>query len=106
MRFPNRQRLAIFMMTFSLVLLGVFLLVFLQKVYRDETDRLKRETSLLFVNTVQGIEGEIFDKIIIRRIDHLPDVEINLPPGVPGVKRMDSVSNPRSSGATPTSRCG
>lgn len=58
MQLPNRQRLAVFLMALSLGLLLVFLVLFLKKVYTDGLATLQRESSLLFVNAVRGIEGE------------------------------------------------
>jgi two-component system, OmpR family, phosphate regulon sensor histidine kinase PhoR len=61
-----RHRLSLFLMVFSLALLGLFLLLFLQKVYREEKEGLKRETGLLFVNAMRGIESAAIDKLLVR----------------------------------------
>ncbi|MEO6039039.1 MAG: hypothetical protein ABIQ93_11540, partial [Saprospiraceae bacterium] len=69
MQLPNRQRLAVTLMIFSLGLLLLFLGLFVRNIYTDELETLKRESSLLFVNSVRGIEGELFDKLIVRGAD-------------------------------------
>ncbi len=60
-------------MALSLGLLLVFLVLFLKKVYTDELATLQRESSLLFVNAVRGIEGEMFDKIILHDVQNNGD---------------------------------
>lgn len=63
-----RHRLSIFLMTASLVLLAVFLVFFLKKTWQDELGQLKKETSFLFANSIHSIEGELLDKLVMRRM--------------------------------------
>jgi signal transduction histidine kinase len=65
-------------MALSLGLLLLFLFLFLKKAYSDELESLKRETSLLFVNSIQGIQGEAFDKLIVHKMEGLPDSTIRM----------------------------
>lgn len=92
MQLPNRQRIAVFMMAFSLLLLLAFLCLFLKKTYEDELETLKRETSLLFVNSVRGIEGEMIDKMILRTKDiHGADSTLNISLHLPESMPHDSI---------------
>jgi signal transduction histidine kinase len=63
-----RHRLSIFLMTASLVLLAVFLVFFLKKTWQDELDQLKKETAFLFASSIHSIEGELLDKLVMRRM--------------------------------------
>ena len=75
------SRFAILLMSLGMGLLAVFLGLFLQKTWADEAETLKREAGLLFVNTVQGVQQEVFDQLIVRRIDEkgpgLPDIHFS-----------------------------
>lgn len=75
------SRFAILLMSLGMGLLAVFLGLFLQKTWADEAETLKREAGLLFVNTVQGVQQEVFDQLIVRRIDDhgpgLPDIHFS-----------------------------
>ena len=62
------SRFAILLMSLGMGLLAVFLGLFLQKTWADEAETLKREAGLLFVNTVQGVQQEVFDQLIVRRL--------------------------------------
>ena len=63
-----RHRLSIFLMTTSLLLLALFLVFFLKKTWEDELGQLKKETSFLFANSIHSIEGELLDKLVMRRM--------------------------------------
>lgn len=78
-------------MVLSLGLLAVFELLFLKKVYADELDSLKRETGLLFVNSVQNIQGEFLDKIMLRRTPGTIDSVAESIHRMPGHMMHDSV---------------
>ncbi len=92
MQLPNRQRFAVALMAFSLGLLLLFLGLFVRKVYLDELDTLKRESSLLFVNAVRGIEGELFDQLIVHRREGLSGLERpDLPHRLPVPEDRDSL---------------
>lgn len=67
--FRQRHHIAIILLSLGMILLGVFLWLFLQKTYKDEQEALRRETNLLFVNAVRGIESRLFDKLVVRRWD-------------------------------------
>lgn len=55
-------------MASSLLLLLLFLGFWLQKVYEDEYQALKKETDFMFINSVRGIEGEIMHDLILDPI--------------------------------------
>ena len=65
--FRQRHHIAVLLLTLGLVLLGVFLWLFLKKTWEDESANLRRETNLLFVNAVRGIENQLFDQMIVRK---------------------------------------
>lgn len=67
--FRQRHHIAIVLLSLGMILLGVFLWLFLHKTYKDEQEALRRETNLLFVNAVRGIESRLFDKLVVRRWD-------------------------------------
>ena len=69
----NRHHLSIFLMTTSLVLLAVFLFLFLKNSYQDEVEALQKETGYLFVNSVRGVEGQMFEKILFRQFSSVTD---------------------------------
>lgn len=78
-------------MSLALVLLGAFLWLFLKKTWDDEAAKLRRETSLLFVNAVRGIESQAFDKLIVRRWEHADgDTSLNISIRVPERPGKDS----------------
>lgn len=64
----TRQRLSILLMTLGFGLLLAFVYLFLEKVWDDEVDSLKQETSLLLVNSVRSIERGAFDRMFIRKL--------------------------------------
>ncbi|MFN0037634.1 MAG: sensor histidine kinase [Saprospiraceae bacterium] len=77
------------LLSFGLVLLGIFLWLFLKKTWGDEAETLRRETNLLFVNTVRGIESQVFDRLIVGRWegaegDTAMDISLRLPPAPHG----------------------
>jgi signal transduction histidine kinase len=55
-------------MTFSLLMLAVFLFLFLKKSYQEEVVALQKETGYLFVNSVQGMEGKLLEKIVLNKM--------------------------------------
>lgn len=55
-------------MVLSLGLLLVFLSLFLKKTYEDELATLKRESTLLFVNSVHGIQGQMLNKVLFQDV--------------------------------------
>jgi len=69
----QRHRFSILLTAASLVLLAVFLLVFLRNSYHQEIASLQKETGYLFVNSIQGIEGEMLDKIMFENVGAIPD---------------------------------
>jgi signal transduction histidine kinase len=91
--FRQRHHIAILLLSLGLVLLGVFLWLFLKKTWEDETNSLRRETNLLFVDAVQSIERKMFDQLIIRRLDGSGgDSTISISMRMPAVQhKSDSV---------------
>jgi len=65
--FRQRHHIAILLLSLGLALLGIFLWLFLKKTWDDELASLRRETNLLFVNAVHGIESQMFDRLIMKR---------------------------------------
>lgn len=49
-------------------MLAVFLFLFLKKSYQEEVVALQKETGYLFVNSVQGMEGKLLEKIVLNRM--------------------------------------
>ncbi|MBC7776854.1 MAG: HAMP domain-containing histidine kinase [Phycisphaerae bacterium] len=83
--FRQRHHIAIFLLSLGLALLGIFLWLFLKKTWDDETASLRRETNLLFVNAVHGIESQMFDRLIVKRWegaegDTSVNISLRLPP--------------------------
>ncbi|HAD13510.1 MAG TPA: hypothetical protein DCF33_13875 [Saprospirales bacterium] len=83
----QRHHIAILLLSLGMILLGVFLWLFLQKTWKDEQENLRRETNLLFVNTVRSIESKLFDKLVVRRWDTFQgdttvSISLRLPPPV------------------------
>jgi len=73
-----RHRLSIFLMTASLLLLAVFLVFFLKKTWEDEFGQLKKETSFLFAQSIHSIEGELLDKLVMRRMQGNEEAHSNI----------------------------
>lgn len=74
-------------MSLGLALLGVFLWLFLNKTWEDEEASLRRETNLLFVNAVRGIESEVLDRLLVRRWKGLDgDSSVNISVKLPSLK--------------------
>lgn len=91
MMLRQRHHIALLLMSLALVLLGAFLWLFLKKTWDDEAAKLRRETSLLFVNAVRGIESQAFDKLIVRRWEHADgDTSLNISIRVPERPGKDS----------------
>ena len=65
--FRQRHHIAILLLSLGLALLGIFLWLFLKKTWDDEHANLRRETNLLFINAVHGIESQMFDRLIVKR---------------------------------------
>lgn len=65
----QRHHIAILLLSFGLVLLGIFLWLFMKKTWDDENASLRKETNLLFVNAVRGVESQLLDRMIVRRFD-------------------------------------
>lgn len=78
-------------MALSLGLLLLFLFLFLKKAWSDELEALKRETSLLFVNSIQGIQGEAFDNLIVQKMEGLPDSAMRIKLRAAAEKPQDSL---------------
>jgi signal transduction histidine kinase len=81
----QRHHFAVLLMTFGLVLLGIFLWLFLKKTWEDEAANLRRETNLLFVSAVRSLESQAFDQLIVRSWESAPgdtsfDISLRLPP--------------------------
>ena len=70
----NRHRISIILMTTSLVLLAIFLFLFLRNSFQDEVEALQKETGYLFVNSVRGVEGQMFEKILFKQFRGSPDL--------------------------------
>jgi hypothetical protein len=68
--FRQRHHIAILLLSLGLVLLGIFLWLFLKKTWGDESNSLRQETNLLFVDAVHSIERKMFDKLIVRRLEN------------------------------------
>ncbi|HMQ47468.1 MAG TPA: HAMP domain-containing sensor histidine kinase [Saprospiraceae bacterium] len=62
-----RYRLSIVLMVSSLVLLAGFLSLYLKKAWDEALGALRKETSLLFIQAVQNIEGELLDDLILKK---------------------------------------
>ena len=67
--FRQRHHIAVLLLSLGLVLLGVFLWLFLKNTWEDENEQLRRETNLLFVNAVRGIESKMFDQLLVKKWD-------------------------------------
>jgi signal transduction histidine kinase len=83
--FRQRHHIAVLLLSLGMILLGVFLWLFLHKLWKDEQEGLRRETNLLFVNAIRGIESNMFDQLIIRQWenregDTAMHVTLRLPP--------------------------
>lgn len=83
--FRQRHHIAIVLLSLGLALLGIFLWLFLKKTWEDETASLRRETNLLFVNAVHGIESQVFDRLLVKRWegvdgDTTVNISLQLPP--------------------------
>ncbi len=83
--FRQRHHIAIVLLSLGLALLGIFLWLFLNKTWEDETASLRRETNQLFVNAVHGIESQIFDRLLVKRWegedgDTTVNISLQLPP--------------------------
>ncbi len=68
--FRQRHHIAILLLSLGLVLLGIFLWLFLKKTWEDESNSLRQETNLLFVDAVHSIERKMFEKLIVRRLEN------------------------------------
>ncbi len=90
--FRKRHHIAIFLLSLGLALLGIFLWLFLKKTWNDETNTLRRETNLLFVNAVHGIESQMFDRLIVKRWEGAEgDTSVNISLRLPSpIHRTDS----------------
>lgn len=64
MKHALRRHISTGLMRFSLLLLGLFLLWFLQRAYRDERAALKKEGELLLVNAIRDIEKNAFQHLL------------------------------------------
>lgn len=87
--FRQRHHIAILLLSLGLALLGAFLWLFLKKTWEDELASLRRETNLLFVNAVHGIESQMFDRLIVKRWegtsgDTSINISLRLPPPLRG----------------------
>ncbi len=51
----------------SLIIVTILISWFLYKSYNSEKQRIKKEVGLLFINSIRGIEGDFFNKLIINR---------------------------------------
>lgn len=84
--FRQRHHIAILLLSLGLVLLGIFLWLFLKKTWEDEAASLRRETNLLFVNAVHGIESQVFDRLLVKKWEGIGegdtalDISLRLPP--------------------------
>ncbi|MCC7465648.1 MAG: HAMP domain-containing histidine kinase [Saprospiraceae bacterium] len=91
--FRQRHHIAILLLSLGMILLGVFLWLFLHKTWKDEQETLRRETSLLFVNAVRGIESRMFDQLLVRHWDgrdgdRSVQITLRLPPPVKDSARV------------------
>lgn len=87
--FRQRHHIAILLLFLGLALLGIFLWLFLKKTWEDENAGLRRETNLLFVNAVHGIESQMFDRFMVKRWegadgDTSLNISLRLPPPLHG----------------------
>jgi two-component system phosphate regulon sensor histidine kinase PhoR len=64
--FHARNTWPLALMTGSLLLLGLFLAFWLRQTYADELDVLKKESNVLFINTVRSMEGELMENLMRR----------------------------------------
>ncbi len=62
----TRDQLSIGLMSASLLLLFLFLLFWLNRVYNDQQEALKKETSFLFQNVIRNVEDSIFQKNFLQ----------------------------------------
>ncbi len=77
--FRQRHHIAIWLLSLGLALLGIFLWLFLKKTWDDEAASLRRETNLLFVNAVHGVESQVFDRLIVKRWEGVEgDTSLNI----------------------------
>ena len=53
----------------SIILVACLLGVFLFKSYTAEKQRIEKEAGLLFVNAIKGIEGNLFNKLILDSLN-------------------------------------
>ena len=63
-------------MTASLLLLAVFLFLFLKKTYAGEVADLQKEAGYIFVNSIRGTEGKMFEKLLFDNAGRFPDSSI------------------------------
>ena len=78
-----RNRTSLFLMGGSLALLAVFIGLWLQKVYRDEYDRLREQTDFLLFDSVREMEDELFKKVLVDPVvlsgpDSVSERQVNM----------------------------
>lgn len=92
--FRQRHHIAVFLLSLGLALLAVFLWLFLKKTWEDETADLRRETNLLFVSTVQGIENQMFGRLIVKKWDEKTgDTTVNISLRLPPARSEKDTAN-------------
>lgn len=85
----QRHHIAILLLSLGLLLLGVFLWLFLKKTWEDEAASLRRETNLLFVTAVHGIESQMFDRLLVKRWEGVEgDTSVNISLRLPPSRHM------------------
>lgn len=62
----NRNNLSILLMSGSLLLLLLFQLFWLSKVYEDEQEALAKETNFIFTNAVREVEDSFLNKLVFE----------------------------------------
>lgn len=69
----QKNRIAIALMGTSLVLLGLFLLVWLNNLYQQEIDRLKEKSSFVFIDALKTAETKYLKEVLLAELIDIKD---------------------------------